>query len=437
MIVKINPSRINGTVRAPASKSSMQRACAAALLYGGTTLIRNPGSSNDDLAAMDIIQRLGAHITRTEQGELEIKVKRDGVGAEDFSGTINCGESGLSLRMFTPIAALSSREIMITGNGSLLQRPVNFFDEIFPHLHISIESNNGLLPIKIMGPLQPVDISIDGSLSSQFLTGLLFAYAHSCTVPVTIKVQNLKSKPYIDLTLQVMHHFGWDIENNAYKEFHFNPLNRKSLPGVAYTVEGDWSNGAFLFVAAAIAGDVKVEGLSVHSSQGDKAILQVLEMAGANVKVNETSIAVSSAPLRPFEFDATHSPDLFPPLVALASYCKGVSRIKGLGRLAHKESNRGVTLQKEFSKMGVAVSLQNDDMIIEGGVILQGATVSSNNDHRIAMACTIAALGANGPTYIQNAEAVDKSYPDFYDDLANLNASLHKNINGTFAGSGT
>jgi 3-phosphoshikimate 1-carboxyvinyltransferase len=179
-----------------------------------------------------------------------------------------------------------------------------------------------------------------------------------------------------------------------------------------------------------------VEGLSVNSSQGDKAILQVLEMSGARVVADEKAISISSNLLRPFEFDATHSPDLFPPLVALASYCKGVSRIKGVGRLAHKESNRGVTLQKEFSKMGVQITFQNDEMIIEGGIILQGATVHSNNDHRIAMACAIAALGANGPTYIQHAEAVEKSYPDFYNDLVNLSASLHKNINGTFADSG-
>ena len=212
MIVTINSSFISGNIVAPASKSSMQRACALALLADGETTLLNPGKSNDDVAALDIIQKLGAEILQKEDGSLLIKDSKvfhlgDGRG-------FNCGESGLGIRMFTPIAALSSEEITITGTGSLLKRPMHFFDEIFPQLGISIESNNGYLPIKIKGPLQPADITMDGSLSSQFLTGLLIAFAKAATKPVTISVNDLKSKPYIDLTLQMMKQFGYEVEND-------------------------------------------------------------------------------------------------------------------------------------------------------------------------------------------------------------------------------
>jgi 3-phosphoshikimate 1-carboxyvinyltransferase len=222
----------------------------------------------------------------------------------------------------------------------------------FRKLGIEIASNKGMLPIKIKGPLQPKDITIDGSLSSQFLTGLLFAFAKAATEPVTITVNNLKSKPYIDLTLQVMKDFGYVGENNNYESFTINPkpLNPKPLN---YTVEGDWSGGAFLLVAGAIAGKIVVKGLDVFSTQADKAILKAIMDCGANISIEEKQIEVAPAlELKPFHFNATDCPDLFPPLVALAAYCNGTSVIEGVSRLAHKESNRGLTLQEEFAKMG-------------------------------------------------------------------------------------
>src|SRR4030095_12711397 len=171
MKVTIHPSQLKGIIQAPASKSSMQRACAAALLSKGTTIIHNPGHSNDDKAAMDIIQRLGAEI-QVQRSELIVKSN----GINPIASEINCGESGLSIRMFTPLVALSDKQITINGSGSLLTRPMDFFDEILPQLGVKINSNNGKLPMTIQGPLQPRNIEVDGSLSSQFLTGLLMAY---------------------------------------------------------------------------------------------------------------------------------------------------------------------------------------------------------------------------------------------------------------------
>lgn len=423
MKATIQPSVLKGTVTAPTSKSSMQRACAAALLHNGTTIISNPGRSNDDLAALDIIQKLGAKIITNSDAAVEIHA----AGIHPVSAEISCGESGLSIRMFTPIAALGSQSITINGTGSLLKRPMDFFDEIFPQLGIEIASNNGLLPIKIKGPLQPADISIDGSLSSQFLTGLLFALAKTATAPVTITVNNLKSKPYIDLTLQVMQHFGYKVINNNYESFTVNPVNQLTNQLINYTVEGDWSGGAFLLVAGAISGNVAVKGLDVFSTQADKAILQALMNCGANISIEAEQISFS-APLadgsKAFHFNATDCPDLFPPLVALAAYCNGTTAIEGVSRLAHKESNRGLTLQEEFAKMGVEIALQDDLMLVKGGNGLKGATVHSRHDHRIAMACAVAAIKAEGETVIEEAEAVNKSYPNFYEDLQLLNAAV-------------
>lgn len=428
MKATIRPSDLAGTIQAPASKSSMQRACAAALVVTGESTIQNPGHSNDDQAALDIIKRLGAQVK--EKGE-EIIITGNGV--QPVEPEINCGESGLSIRMFTPLVALSSQKITITGKGSLVTRPMNFFDEILPKLAVKISSNEGKLPMAVQGPLLPVNIEVDGSLSSQFLTGLLLAYAASIQkagIPVgetvTITVKNLKSKPYIDLTLDVMKQFGLPVpENKNHEQFVFTKREQPAA-GVnrTYTVEGDWSGGAFLLVAGAIAGPVTVRGLSPVSTQADKAILQALIDCNSGIAVEAKQIVMHPGKLKAFDFNATDCPDLFPPLVALAAYCEGDTTIKGVSRLAHKESDRGITLQQEFAKMGIQIELKEDVMVIHGGKGLNGAVVHSRHDHRIAMACAVAALKASGETTIEEADAINKSYPDFYEHLQKLGATV-------------
>lgn len=434
MRATVHPNTIKGEQVAPASKSSMQRACAAALLHRGTTQILNPGHSNDDLAAIDVIQKLGA-VVKTEDALNEkinaasIIVQSDGV--KPIGTSMNCGESGLGIRMFTPIAALSDQLITVKGEGSLLKRPMHFFDTIFPNLGIEIQSKAGYLPIQIKGPLKPANIEVDGSLSSQFLTGLLMAYAASDATDAIIHVQDLKSKPYIDLTLSVLNAFGWKVQHQDYKRFEFlaHPPLAKHID---YTVEGDWSGAAFLLVAGAIAGPITVKGLQLNSTQADKAVMQALKAAGASIKINEHSIDIGpakegagmGAQLKAFEFDATDCPDLFPPLVALAAVCNGVTILHGVSRLAHKESDRGLTLQKEFTKLGIRIELNQDKMLVYGGTGIHGAEVFSQHDHRIAMACGIAALCADGPITITDAEAVNKSYTDFFMHLQHLGAKV-------------
>jgi 3-phosphoshikimate 1-carboxyvinyltransferase len=417
MKVSVSPSAITGILPAPSSKSSMQRACAAALLHKGITYIYNAGISNDDKAALSIIECLGAAV-KIEESKITITSNGFSAYSKPKADELSCGESGLSFRMFAPIAALSAQPILLTGTGSLLKRPMNFFDEVFPQLHVQIESKNGYLPLSITGPLLPEPIHIDGSLSSQFLTGLLFAFAAAATKTETIFVNDLKSKPYIDLTLHVMRKFGYNITHQNYECFTIVPSS--SYPAtVEYTVEGDWSSASFLLVAGAIAGTITITGLDEHSAQADKAIMKALNDCGAAIYKNESSIKISKANLKAFTFDATDCPDLFPPLAALACYCEGTSVISGTHRLAAKESNRAETLQQIFGEMGVNILLINDEMHITGGKV-NAASVTSHHDHRIAMVAAIAALGATGPIEISNADAINKSYPQFYSDMKKL-----------------
>ncbi|HUR65853.1 MAG TPA: 3-phosphoshikimate 1-carboxyvinyltransferase [Chitinophagaceae bacterium] len=428
MKLTIQPSQLKGNVRAPASKSSMQRALAAALLTKGETVIHNPGHSNDDKAAIGIIRAFGSSV-KIKKEELIINNADFLLATHDSRLTIDCGESGLAIRMFTPLAALSEKEISVTGSGSLADRPMNFFDEILPQLEVKLKSNHGKLPITVQGPLKPKDIEVDGSLSSQFLTGLLMAYSAADAKNVSIRVNNLKSKPYIDLTLDVMKHFGLKVpENRDYKEFifhnDFSSTTHYQPQTINYTVEADWSGAAFLLVGGAIAGPITVRGLDLTSTQADKAIIDALMSANAGVAMEAKGVKMHPANMNAFNFDATDCPDLFPPLAALAAYCKGETMIKGVSRLTHKESNRAISLQEEFGKMGVRIEVDNDVMIIRGSGKLNGATVSSHYDHRIAMACAVAALKAEGETTIEEAWAVKKSYPDFYNDLKSLGAAV-------------
>jgi 3-phosphoshikimate 1-carboxyvinyltransferase len=417
MVATIHPSSLKGNIEAPASKSSMQRALAAAWICKKPLTIFGPGHSADDKAAMEIIRSLGCRI---EEGEDKLLIYP---ATENAAREINCGESGLSIRMFTPLVALGNQPVRITGTGSLVNRPMDFFDKVLPQLGVSIESREGHLPLLVKGPLKPANIEVDGSLSSQFLTGLIMAYVAAGANNVSIKVRDLKSKPYIALTLDLIHELGLAyVENRNFEEFVFSG----SLPvknEYYYRVEGDWSGGAFLLVAGAIAGPVTVRGLFLASSQADRALLDVMSLANASFAIDTKGIHVRPVKMNAFEFDATDCPDLFPPIVALAASCEGVTTVRGVDRLTHKESDRGKTLTEEFGKMGIRVVLDGNEMKIYGGA-LHGASLSSHHDHRIAMALAIAALKADGPSTIEGADAINKSYPDFFNDLEKLGANV-------------
>ena len=412
----VEPSRVKGQIKAPASKSMTQRAIAAALLADGQSIIFNPSYCDDSLAAMSIACGLGA---RVEPHPAELKINGSGILKEP---KLNCGESGLAIRMFSPIASLYPAEITMVGANSLKKRPMFMIEDALNQLGVKCTSTGGFLPLTIQGPIKGGYCEIDGSVSSQLLTGLLMALPLAVK-DSEIKVNNLKSKPYIDMTLQILRSFGITVHTTGYDMFKI-PGNQKYIPH-KYTVESDWSGGAFLLVAGAINGQLNVQGLRTDSLQSDMAILKALEKAGANISISENQIAISKSELKAFEFDATESPDLFPPLVALAAYSKGVSTIKGVSRLIYKESDRAAALKEEFGKMNISIDINDDIMKVTGGQLC-GARVESHDDHRISMAVAVAALGATGKVNIRDSQCVAKSYPGFFDDLRHLGAIVHE-----------
>jgi 3-phosphoshikimate 1-carboxyvinyltransferase len=412
----VEPSFVRGEIKAPPSKSMTQRAIAAAMLADGQSLLLNPSYCDDSLAAMSIAVSLGA---RVEPQADKMKIMGSGELKEK---KLNCGESGLAIRLFSPIAALFDEEITMTGAGSLKKRPMRMIEDALNQLGVKCSSTDGFLPLTIKGPLKGGYCEIDGSVSSQLLSGLLMSLPLAEDKSV-IKVNNLKSKPYIDMTLGVLRDFGIMITNERF-EFFRVPGQQKYLP-VNYEVESDWSGGSFLLVAGAINGDLKVRGLHTDSFQSDMAILKALERAGATMKISEGKVEISKSDMEGFEFDATESPDLFPPLVALASYCKGITKLKGASRLVHKESDRASALSEEFGKMNIKIEINDDYLIVTGGKV-KGARINPHDDHRIAMAAAVAALGASDTVYIKDSHCIAKSYPGFFDDLRKVGAIVHE-----------
>ncbi|MFN4233521.1 MAG: 3-phosphoshikimate 1-carboxyvinyltransferase [Bacteroidia bacterium] len=414
----IYPSAFAGSFKAPPSKSYLQRAIAIAAMANHAVEIDGYAPSKDVDAAIAIAQNLGAEVDIHPQ-----KIILKGNFSVTKIAAIYGGEAGLSARMFAPIAALKEEKINITGEGSLLKRPMHMVIDALQQLGKSVNSNNGFLPLEISGKLIPQSIQIDASESSQLLTGLLIAlpFANGNS---EIKVAQLNSIPYIQMTLDILQQFGIKIQHTNFQHFFIEGNQR--VKAVNYTVEGDWSGAAFHLVAAAIAGRVSIEGLQKNSAQADKAILQALEQVGASIYwLNENSVEIHKNKLQAFEFDATHCPDLFPPLAALAANCKGISKVKGVKRLLHKESNRALSIQSELQKFGIHVELKNDEMWIDGGNI-SGGKIHSHNDHRIAMMAAVLALNANAPVEIEEAEAIQKSYPAFFDDFISCQKNRNK-----------
>ena len=431
MQATIKPGNISGSVAAPASKSITQRVYAGALLRSGKTLVQGAGSSGDELAALGVIKALGAAVSAADGVQTIISNgidKQTGVLHHNATA-IHCGESGLCARLFMPIAALSDRTITITAEGSLLTRPMHIVAKVLPQLGVAVTTTNGCLPATVSGKLAPGDIAIDGSQGSQFLSGLLFAYCFAHRGAHTITVQDLKSKPYIDMTLAVLKQFGYTVTHNNYTQFCIGANDfYKPVDDMVVTVEGDWSSAAYFLVAGAIAGSIKVKGLVNNSVQADSALLPLLQSIGAKVAWEDGMLCVQSSRLRAFDFDATDCPDLFPVLAILAACCEGESSIKGVRRLFHKESNRAESIAEMLENFAVPYAMEDDTLYITGVRKLQGTVIDSYHDHRIAMAAAIGALRAGGPVDILHASAVRKSYPGFFEDLISCGVNCNLEV---------
>lgn len=415
MRVKVTKSAISGSINAPTSKSAMQRYIAGALLAEGITRIFSPTFCDDSKAALEIAKSLGAEIETSEEF---VTVKG---GFNPRQNKIFCGESGLATRMFTPVAAIYPGEMTIDGKGSLLKRPMSMMENPLKELGVGISTSSGFLPVKIKGPLKGGNVIVDGSISSQFITGLLIALPIVQNDSV-IFVNNLVSKPYIDLTIRILKEFGIEIVNYSYEKFDIKGWQKYRSGD--FTVDGDWSGAAFMLVAAAIGGEVEVRNLSLDSAQADKSIFNVIKLAGADITTSGDSILVSGRNLQAFRFDISDCPDLAPPLAVLALACKGKSIITGTGRLASKESDRGRILEATLSSLGGRIKSYGDRIEIDGGLTLAGGIASASNDHRIAMALASASLLCNEPVIINGMECIDKSYPQFIDDFSKIGADI-------------
>ncbi len=411
----IKPSSVQGTITAPSSKSDMLRAVAAAYLTRSECEILNPSSCDDARAAIRVAESLGTKVRETKHGIVFSPEE------QTPNPLLDCGESGLCIRMFPAIAALREDEITLTGHGSLTSRPLSMLEQPLKDLGVTCRTHAGLLPVTIKGPLQAGRTTIDGSVTSQFLTGLLMALP-LCEGESEVIVSHLKSKPYIEMTLNIMEAFGVHITNEHFERF--------LIPGCqhyhadSYCVEGDWSGAAFPLVAGAIAGNATVTNLSTTSRQADKMILEALKRCGAQLDIRDNAVEVRQQKLTGFEFDATDCPDLFPPLVTLAAFCEGKTIIHGAQRLKVKESDRGQALLTEFRKLGASIELFPDRMEVLGTQQLEGGAIDSYNDHRIAMAGAVAGLRSKRGVTIQGWECVAKSYPEFFDDCIRLGVTI-------------
>ena len=404
----ITQGRVAGHLMPPCSKSYAQRALAASLLADSKSVLRNVEFCHDTLSAMRCIECLGARVERMDSTTLSIMG-----GLHPTGQPLRVGESGLSTRLFTPIASLCHTPIRIEGEGSLTRRPMGMMIQPLEALGVKINHRGDYLPFEVCGPIRGGELTIDGSLSSQFITGLLLALPLAQN-DTTLHVENAVSTPYLDMTIDAAAKFGVEIDRRGYEEFYI--AGGQQYKAQDYTIEGDWSAAAMLLVAGATAGELRVDNIEMLSKQADTRICRALMRAGATIINEPHSVTVSSRSLHGFEFDATDCPDLFPALAALAAHAEGVTTLRGVHRLKYKESNRAEAIQSEYSKMGIEVTIEGDEMRIRGGEI-HSARVSSWGDHRIAMSLAVAGLNCAGKIEIEDAECVAKSYPTFFEDL--------------------
>lgn len=407
----VSKSMVEGAVRPPCSKSYAQRTLAAALLANGTSYVGNLEMCDDTLATIKVIQDLGAEVKHV--GERRYSVKG---GFAPKTDLINVAESGLSARLFTPIAALWDKEMTVNGRGTMLHRPMNMILRPLKDLGVEVKSD-GFLPVRVKGPIKGGETKVEGYVSSQFVTGLLMALpkAQSHT---TLYVENPASIPYLAMTIDVASRFGIKIEHSGFSKFHI-PSGQEYTP-VDCEIDGDWSGAAFMLVAGAIAGRVTVRNMNSLSLQADKVIVDILSHVGAEVTVSGNDVTVSRRELKAFQFNAHDCPDLFPILAVLAANCEGTTVIKGASRLLHKECNRAKAIMSEYTKLGIDVMIDDHDTMTVNGGPITGGRINSCADHRIAMAAAIAGLVSSSPVTIEGSEAVSKSYPYFWDDLAIL-----------------
>lgn len=414
MTQRIYPRLVQGRLIVPASKSDAQRSLVCAMLANGKSTLTRVGESADVLALMNVIRQCGAQIEGDIHGELVIH----GIGELPKKLDVSVGESGLALRMISGVFAMSNGDYTVTGSGSLLGRSHRFLVETLRDCGASVSLEQDQLPIHIRGRLNGGDIRVDGSESSQHITGLIIAYAWG-KIPVLLTIHAPSSSPYLDMTIHTLKEFGVEV----YRMDHTIHIpGNTSLQATNYVVEGDWSAASYGLIAAALGHDIIVSGLSSQSKQADMQLLTILSSAACQIDITEQGISVDGTQRQPLNTDLSDCPDLFPAAVAYAASTIGHSLLRGVHRLRNKESDRAAALQMEYAKLGIEIDIVDDEMHITGSSIIQSATVDAHGDHRIAMALAVTALNAQGPIDIYGAEHVHKSFPDFWQQWSRFTA---------------
>lgn len=408
--IVIKPSRLNGRICAPPSKSMSHRAIICAGLSNGESKVEHVILSKDIKASIDAMRSLGASIEiRGDEYDSTLIIQGSRKTIEE--AVINCKESGSTLRFMIPVAMMISEKCTFTGSGRLVERPLDVFYRIFEKDSIVYETKKGLLPLKISGKLKGGNYGITGTVSSQFISGLFFALPlleRDSTIEI---IDRMESKGYIDLTLSMLEKFGIKIENNNYMNFKIKGGSK--YKNTNYRVEGDYSQAAFFIVAKEIGNYVDCFNLNEDSMQGDKEITKIVKLYDGRDKVT---------------IDASQIPDLVPIIAVLASLKEGVTtHIRNAGRLRIKESDRLKAIRSELSKIGANIEEQEEGLCIRGKSELQGAaSVDSWNDHRIAMALAIAATCCREEITLNGYMAVAKSYPNFWDEYRKLGGELYE-----------
>ena len=422
-VVVRKSEHLEGGVSAPPSKAYTHRMLIAALLSNGTSKISNPLVSDDTKATLRAVEAFGAEI---ELRENCWRVK----GVESLrapKSPIDCGESGATFRFMIPVAALASDSSIFTFGSSLERRPVapllQSLKQLGTESNLQLRERSSFVRIR-GGGIRGGKTSIRGDISSQFVSGLLFACPKAkedTEISVTIP---LESGSYVQMTMEVLTKHGIKVSASSDFARLRIPSNQDYNP-CSHEVPGDFSSAAFLLAAAAVTSSrVKVKNLDHHTIQGDRAILDILKEMGSKVKAGDEFVEVDGRQLNAVDVDSRNIPDLVPVCAVLACYSKGTSKIYNAKRLRYKESDRLGSVHAELKKMGAEIKVYKDGLTISGLRAMHGATIDPHNDHRIAMACAVAALGAVGETKIQNSECVNKSYPRFFNDLRSLGANV-------------
>jgi len=419
MDVKVYPGVAEGTVKIPPSKSMAHRAIIAASLAEGQSMITNIAFSDDIRATIGCMQKMGAII---EMQDARLLVT--GIGGlkglqelpEDLE--LDCNESGSTLRFLLPIFAMTGKDCSFVGRGRLLARPQSVYEEIFANQGLKFEHTEDV--IKICGPLSAGTYQVAGNVSSQFISGLLFTLPLLAGDSLIEIKKPVESRSYIELTLDVLRSFGikaeWKDDNTL-----FVPGNQQ-YSAAPYEVEGDFSQFAFWAVLAACNKEnfLGLSGVNPDSKQGDKVILDILEGCGTIIDETCAGYTVQPYKYRPYQADLADCPDLGPILMVLASRCHGQSLIKNAGRLRLKESDRLAAMEEEFEKLNIEVQPVGDMVFVEGGGLAHGGEVDGHNDHRVVMSLAILGALSTEPITIHGAEAINKSYPNFFEDLQSV-----------------